>query len=232
MNYQWHYDQLVHTRKTRIIENGIYCESHHILPKSMGGDNSPENLILLTAREHFIAHWLLWRIYRNRQTACAFHSMCIWKNNYTVSARIYEEARIAHNLSISGENNGRYNGNGTTDETRAKIRNSKLGKPMSDEFKKGASFRAKGEKNCMYNTSVYKIWVEKYGKEIADQKNILYKEKISLGTKGIPKTDGCKAKMSEKKLGKNNMTTEQRSIAARKAAETRRNNIANKKLNR
>jgi len=38
---------------------------HHITPKHMGGDNSEENLTYLSVREHIIAHYLLWKIYKN-----------------------------------------------------------------------------------------------------------------------------------------------------------------------
>lgn len=44
-----------------------YFESHHILPKSLGGTNQKINLVLLTPREHYIAHLLLVR--------------CVEKNN-------------------------------------------------------------------------------------------------------------------------------------------------------
>ena len=36
-----------------------YAESHHIIPKSLGGSDDQINLVDLTAREHFICHWLL-----------------------------------------------------------------------------------------------------------------------------------------------------------------------------
>ena len=36
-----------------------YFERHHIIPKSLGGTNDVDNLVNLTAREHFICHWLL-----------------------------------------------------------------------------------------------------------------------------------------------------------------------------
>ncbi len=38
-----------------------YTEGHHILPKSfrMGGEKDETNIAFLTAREHYIAHWLL-----------------------------------------------------------------------------------------------------------------------------------------------------------------------------
>jgi hypothetical protein len=37
----------------------VYCERHHIIPKSLGGNNEPENLVNLLPREHFICHILL-----------------------------------------------------------------------------------------------------------------------------------------------------------------------------
>lgn len=34
-------------------------EQHHIVPRSIGGSDDPENLVLLTTKEHFICHLLL-----------------------------------------------------------------------------------------------------------------------------------------------------------------------------
>lgn len=36
-----------------------YCEKHHKIPKSVGGSNAKNNLVVLTAREHILAHYLL-----------------------------------------------------------------------------------------------------------------------------------------------------------------------------
>jgi hypothetical protein len=36
-----------------------YFESHHVIPRSMGGNDGKDNLVLLTAKEHFICHLLL-----------------------------------------------------------------------------------------------------------------------------------------------------------------------------
>lgn len=52
-----------------------YTENHHILPRSMGGSNKSENLIRFTARQHFLAHWMLWKAYRNKQMNFAFKMM-------------------------------------------------------------------------------------------------------------------------------------------------------------
>lgn len=44
-----------------------YYEAHHILPKCLGGVDSKENLVLLTAKEHFICHLLLEKMYPNEK---------------------------------------------------------------------------------------------------------------------------------------------------------------------
>lgn len=71
MDYRRIYTQLVHRAQERKNVSG-YSETHHIIPRAHGGDNTPDNLVQLTAREHFLAHWLLWRIHRDRSTALAF----------------------------------------------------------------------------------------------------------------------------------------------------------------
>lgn len=61
MDYQKIYNQIVNRARSRKLEG--YVERHHILPKSMGGSNAKENLVDLTAREHFICHVLLAKIH-------------------------------------------------------------------------------------------------------------------------------------------------------------------------
>ena len=65
--------------------------------KSMGGSNDSENLVGLTAKEHFVAHLLLWKIHKNESAAFAFMMMCNSNNpqRKLISSRYYEEARKA-----------------------------------------------------------------------------------------------------------------------------------------
>lgn len=102
MDYKKHYDQLITTRRARLSHEG-YREIHHVIPKSMGGCDDISNLVSLTAREHFIAHWLLWRIHRNKQTAFAFFCMQKWKkkNAKMFSSIAYQEAREAMSREAS-----------------------------------------------------------------------------------------------------------------------------------
>lgn len=65
MNYLKIYNNLITSRQTRKFKSVDYYEVHHILPKCLGGTNDKSNLIKLTAREHYIAHWLLTKLYPN-----------------------------------------------------------------------------------------------------------------------------------------------------------------------
>ena len=57
--YQEWYNSLISNAKNRSIEG--YTEKHHIIPKSMGGSNNSDNLVKLTAREHFMVRLILQR---------------------------------------------------------------------------------------------------------------------------------------------------------------------------
>lgn len=61
MNYQAHYEKLIQRAVNRTL-NG-YVERHHILPKCMGGTDDKDNLVQLTAEEHYVAHQLLHKIH-------------------------------------------------------------------------------------------------------------------------------------------------------------------------
>jgi hypothetical protein len=83
MNYQKIYDKLIERGKNsnrkklkKDHPDYQYFENHHILAKCVGGSDEPENLVLLTAREHFLCHWILARIYpKNYKLANAFWMM-------------------------------------------------------------------------------------------------------------------------------------------------------------
>jgi hypothetical protein len=151
MNYKKIYDDLMSSRlllkKERYIKrkNGEYFEGHHIIPKSKGGLGlstrglNNENIVYLTAREHFLAHWILWRIYRDRATALAFHKM-ISVNKFQErvnSSSAYEEARLAFSETNKGNQYGKGHKNVVSEKQKQAI----------SEFMKG---RWEGNKNPFY----------------------------------------------------------------------------------
>jgi hypothetical protein len=66
MNYLKIYNTLIESRQNiRDLKKETNYEIHHVLPKCLGGSNEESNLVKLTFREHYIAHWLLIKIYSN-----------------------------------------------------------------------------------------------------------------------------------------------------------------------
>lgn len=62
MNYKKIYDALVEKARVRGLDKSQhegYFEIHHINPRCLGGGDDPENLVMLTAREHYVAHLIL-----------------------------------------------------------------------------------------------------------------------------------------------------------------------------
>jgi hypothetical protein len=99
MDYLKVYRAIVERGQVREPDSEGYYEVHHIIPRCMGGGDERENLTTLTAREHFIAHWLLARVYPDHQgIGFSFWAMCnqkgaTGKRDYKVSSRTYAEAK-------------------------------------------------------------------------------------------------------------------------------------------
>ena len=74
MDYKKIYDAICERGQTterhqQLKDNGTYFELHHVVPRCMGGTDDISNLTKLTAREHFICHHLLYKIYSKNITA-------------------------------------------------------------------------------------------------------------------------------------------------------------------
>jgi hypothetical protein len=93
--YKRWYFLIIDGAKRREYDNTFIVERHHIIPKSLGGDNSKENLVNLTPREHFVCHRLLVKMTRGSskmRMAFALHTFFHF-NKYrklNFSSRDYE----------------------------------------------------------------------------------------------------------------------------------------------
>jgi hypothetical protein len=147
MNYEKIYNSIIHRAISR-DKPDCYTEKHHITPKSMGGSDDKENIAILTAREHFIAHWLLSKIHKNSQMIYALFAMTKPGNQsqsrYTSHSFKYARERMAKLMSIkmSGENNHWYGVKGIenlhygmkrSESTRRKISESVKGKRRGEK---------------------------------------------------------------------------------------------------
>jgi hypothetical protein len=159
MDYKKIYDQLIVSRKILIRHknDGVYYERHHIIPKSIGGLNKKENLVLLTAKEHYIAHYLLYMIYKNtihnkKMTNAFWRMNCIKNTNrlYTISSRIYNFIRQEQQSIASDRFKDSIPWNkGLTKETSNSLKSVSISnsrpktKKEKDAFKQAWKFRSK-----------------------------------------------------------------------------------------
>jgi hypothetical protein len=126
VNYQKIYGDLIAKCQLRQFVEG-YKERHHIIPKSLGGSNDSSNLVDLTAREHFVAHFLLAKLYGGNQ----WLSIKRMRGNdgFYVNSRLYEIA----SKEIAEETGKRFKGIPKTEEQRAKMSAAAMGKKKSPE---------------------------------------------------------------------------------------------------
>jgi len=123
------YQRLMDALKGQFVDG--YCEVHHIVPRSLGGSNDKDNLISLTPRQHYIAHWILARALGG-SAARAFFMMSNFGKYGKVNSTTYAIARKEYSGLVSEQMIGRIMPP-VSDETKEKQSNAKLGKRLSVE---------------------------------------------------------------------------------------------------
>lgn len=92
MNHKNIYYQLIERAKSR--SSVIDYETHHILPKSLGGPNTKDNLVKLSLREHFVAHLLLTKMYEGIEKRKMYFAFYRLSNRHkTTNGRFYENSK-------------------------------------------------------------------------------------------------------------------------------------------
>ncbi len=102
----WYFGIIENARKqSRKKTSSNYYERHHIIPKckAFGGDNSKDNLVLLTAREHYICHLLLTKMClgdKMKSMCWALHKLS-GSIAFSRRSRSYELVRKIHSKNLS-----------------------------------------------------------------------------------------------------------------------------------
>lgn len=207
---KWYYN-IVNNAKSRISEE--YSEKHHIIPKSLGGSNHIENLVLLSAREHFICHWLLTKMVvgtkEKYQMWNAFSCMLYRENGnqqrYKINSRAFDlikkQGALIKSAKWSGKGNPMFGKKGElsplfgrkqSPEHVETLRKIKTGKTRSEESKRKQSLSSKGKKQ---NSE----WIEK--RKLFGSSNGMFGKKLSPETIA-KRTATLKANKLAKKLAK------------------------------
>lgn len=100
MNYKKIYDEIIYRRKLERPDG--YTEKHHVVPRCLGGSDESDNMVALTAREHFICHWLLVKMNTGRdkmRLSAAFNAMCRMSDGQIRNSKNFEIARKHFSLN-------------------------------------------------------------------------------------------------------------------------------------
>lgn len=130
-HYIARYNKFIDALKQQTVEG--YYELHHVIPRSMGGSDDASNLIALTARQHYVAHWMLARALGGAASR-AFFMMSNFGKYGSVNSTTYENARKEYSKQVSIQMTGN-KPKPITEETRIKMRDKKLGRSLSEETK-------------------------------------------------------------------------------------------------
>ena len=197
MDYAAHYRRLVDRARGRVIEG--YREHHHVLPKCMGGGNEPENIVALTAEEHYVAHQLLLKVYLVGKLAFAAAMMstrCGGNKAYGWIRRRVSRAMMSENLSS---------------ETMAKRSRSLLGHPVSHEAREKMSKARFGKKTGPHSQETRdKISAANKGRITSDET----RAKLSAASRGRRRSLESIEKTARVHRGKNKSAEHREKITA------------------
>ena len=196
----WYQNIILAARNRNLFDT--YAEIHHIIPKCLGGDNSKDNLVKLTAREHFICHLLLTKM----TSGSAQIKMCFAFNAFRRSSQTQKRFITGHQYEVirravsaarsqflkgNTYNLGKKRGK-MSEETKKKIRESKLGKSLSADHKRKISQAKLG-----------KTKTEETKQRMRKPKSVEHKEKIRKARIGTTLSNETRLKISESHKNRN-----------------------------
>lgn len=195
MNYAKIYKDFIKNRRVKPIAQNIYTERHHIVPRSHGGNNDNENMIMLSAEDHFFAHRLLAKIHGGGMWTALFF-MCHIKSNSAkgitrINRRAFGEIRAMYRLQNSKQSKGSNNTNfGKTHskETRKKISDSKKKYVLANHPKAiNDVFRFVHENGSTFTGSHFDFCA-KYGHSVGSARKLCKGDFYSLKGWRVPST--------------------------------------------
>ena len=186
--YEIWYNQITDNAKDRVLDT--YTESHHIIPVSLGGEDTADNLVNLTAREHFICHWLLTKFTTGQDRYKMINALRMMRaenpnqQRYKtqITSRVYEnlkeEYAALQSKLRSGKGNGFY-GKTHTPEAREKIRQANLGNQITEEQRQKIVMAKKGVKREPFSDE----WKQKMRESKQGANNHRYGVEVSKDTR-------------------------------------------------
>lgn len=205
------YNKLIDSAKARGLDKTAlegYYEKHHIIPRCLSGSNDDSNLVLLTYKEHILAHFLLYVLNQNnKKVFLAFSLLVELKDDYDSDLDIdlvaLSDIKSKRSEFMKGENNPMKN-----PEIAAKVSKTKSGQPgsfkgkhHSEEIKqilreKTLNLGFIGEKHPMYGKKHSEEVRKKISNKIEGENHPLFGKHLSKTTKEKLSASKCEKVIS------------------------------------
>jgi len=164
---KWYY-KIIEYRKQNLFEG--YTERHHIIPRCMNGSDDADNIVSLSAREHFVCHRLLIKMLDSRPKKKMIYALnrMLHQNQhmqrYCPPSKVYEMIKHEHSMIMKEmwkdesfkkaqckRNSERWN-----DEQYRKVMTDAM-KTLSEKFWKDPAYRSmQAEKMRVVATNMWK----------------------------------------------------------------------------
>lgn len=146
----WYYsiiDKAKSEKRSKLSKDSpryIYYESHHITPISLGGSNDKNNLVLLTAKEHFICHLLLCKMTSGREKCKMVNALIKMQYSKSNGQKRYTSKSFSLIRTLISEKNSiTHKGKRKSAETRKRMSESKKGIVFSESHRKNIGLATK-----------------------------------------------------------------------------------------
>lgn len=227
MDYLKHYNALIERAKARKLSGP--SESHHVIPRCMGGGDGKKNRVDLTPAEHYIAHLLLVRIYPavpglilaavmmsrdNRNGKRSNNKLYDWLRKRAAAAQSLAQTGVPR----SEETRRKISEALKASQAVADLAESRRGVPITEEVRRKVSEShktseaAKAARERLFQLKIgvprsdeckAKISAANSGRIVPE----IERRKISAALKGVPKSPEHNAKVSAALMGRKGTMT-------------------------
>lgn len=168
MNYFHIYEQLVERGRNRDRSTLEYVEVHHIVPRCMGGNDEPDNLVALTLEEHFVAHQLLAKMFPHVDALIYAAHMMGNRNNKQYAwlrRQFVEREKINKKGSVRTEESKRKQSETMKAKFAAGAKHPRSGTTIGAEHRRQISEANKGKTVPVEKRCSLEGFVARYGEE-------------------------------------------------------------------
>lgn len=177
-HYTRWYTELTERARTRSLPENTLFESHHIVPLSLGGLDTGDNVVRLTSREHFIAHLLLVRMTTGQDRYKMVYAARLMSGRTKPTGRNYEWFRREFREAEKLRKKGHKRSHESIEKQRATVLsqyangkvNNRKGSRLTDEHRQIISAANKGKTVPVEQRSSLAGYVARYGEHEGRQR--------------------------------------------------------------